>query len=279
MRSFPLKSAECPAGFRRVTATTNSYQQEMALVGGSPYVADMGGFGIILPAEATSQQNRRLLVQLASVSVGFGQIAIVRLCREFISMATEIEVGEEGDLRTHVLERTITDPAWHLPNGNVTWHLTFHSRKQNRMPQVFNDIPWPGPPYRESGDGVDCAILARNTPVALGGGGYVPLAGGIPPGDAIGDCGIMRDLRWPWHDWSEDLGYYVQGQGVIALWASIHQPDTREAIAVPTMPDQPCGLLPEDQFLITYPTSRYYRVAGSITVDICTEVREAQDDC
>jgi hypothetical protein len=277
MRAYPMKTAECPAGFRRVTATTAAYQTEQALVGGSPYNGDMGGFGIILPAEATSAQNRRLLVQLAAVKVGYGSIGIVRLARQYISMATEVEVGQEGTARTHILERPITDAAWHLPGGNVTWHLMFHTKKASRTPQVFNDIPWPGPPYRERGDGVDCAILARNTPVAVGGGGYVPLGGGLPPGEGIGDCSMMRDLRWPWHNYSEDLGYYVQGQGIIALWASIHQPDTEEAIEMPPLPDCSCGILPEDQFLISYPQSRYYRIAGSLTVDLCTGVQD--DDC
>jgi len=197
-----------------------SFDADLTGIGGSPARGDMGQTGVVVPPEATTGQDNRYLFRLAVVTIPSGSAIAIRglmqaaTIRALVTTTATIS-GATVTGPTIPFEQDITSPFWHLPFGNISWHLR---HKQTKAAADVHD------PAQVAGtspkiDGMDATLFyAQLFP-------YVTLRGGIPPGKAIGDLGTFRDIRFPWGTMDFGLSHFVMGPGQVALYASVFQPD------------------------------------------------------
>ncbi len=251
--------------YTRVVSTTRGYDAAWAAVGSSPWVGDMVGYGLQIPATPTPDQTHRYLFRLCAVEVPPGALAVIRSIRQYLTIGLEVQVGDPPLYR--ILERPVQDAVWRFPDGGVSWHLRSVQRERPDR-ERFMDSALPRG-YSMTRTGLDSAILARAiTPT------YTPLNSGMPYGDDIANMGTMRDLRYPRGGGTQvvDLGIEVPGACEIVLYASVRQtnPETRAP-----WPPEPAslygitGVLPEDAFLAAFGSCRYWRIAAEMVVDVC----------
>jgi len=104
------------------------------------------------------------------------------------------------------------------------------------------------------------SVLLYTPPLAP----YIALGAGIPPGDAVGDLGTMRDIRYPWGSTDWTISELVKGPGAVAFYASVFQTNAEGRPFYPGV----LGMRPEDQFISNFPEAIYGRVAGAMIVEI-----------
>lgn len=245
-----------------------SKDDDLTGIGTSPYRGDMGQTGVVVPPEATTGQDNRYLFRLAVVNIPSGSAIVVRGLMQSATIralfTTSVTSGEEVLVGpTYPEELEITSPLYHLPFGNISWHLR---HKQTKAAADFFD------PNQVAGttpkvDGVDAALLyAQLVP-------FITLRGGVPPGNAVGDLGTFRDIRFPWGTMDFGLSYLVTGPGQVALYASVFQPDrsvwsvtNSDGVAVPITITPLEGMREESKFFASFGPSNvvYGRVAGAI---------------
>jgi hypothetical protein len=255
-----------------VELVSGSVDNDLLGVGASPVPGDFSYTGVRVPAAPTIDQNHRYLIRLCGAEVPTGSGLIVRGVRLAATMRAEVPQTDPAG-GTFVFEREIVSPFWHFVDGNVSFHLRWTQQVQS-VRTVFDPLQLPG--SSPSTFGVDSALLY--TPNALGPflGVYVPPGRGIPPGRDVDFLGTIRDAgRYPWTNTDWDLSVPVVGPGVVTLWASVFQTDPTHRIPPPQLaPPAPftdplvCGLRPEDQFLMQFPTCNYGRVAGALLLDL-----------
>lgn len=170
-------------------------------------------------------------------------------------------------------ELLVTSPFWTFPDANVSRHLrvTPPGGQQSVRP-ILGDIPPPG--GITIWDGTEPGLLYVPPYLA----GYVPPNDGKPPLSALGGMDTWRDNnRYPWssHGMAADVDYTVEGPCTISLWVSVFQTDPCSRIDLTKVIDEdvlPASILssigPENMFLLMFPLARYYRVAGSLNIDV-----------
>jgi hypothetical protein len=245
-----------------------SFDADLTGIGTSPARGDMGQTGVVIPPEATSGQDNRYLARLAVVTIPSGSAIVVRGLMQAATIralfTTSVVSGEETLIGPTIpFEREIESPLYHLPFGNISWHLRW---KQTKAAADFfdpNQVAGTSPKI----DGMDASLLySQLVP-------YITLRGGIPPGVAVGDLGTFRDIRFPWGLMDSNLSHLIMGPGQVALYASVFQPDRSvwtvensdgDDVAI-TIPSND-GMRPEDQFFSSFGPSNvvYGRVAGAI---------------
>jgi hypothetical protein len=236
-----------------------SFDADLTGIGSSPYRGDMGQTGVVIPPEATSGQDNRYLARLAVVNIPSGTAIVVRgLMQAATLRALFTTSAGESVGPTIPFEREIVSPFYHLPFGNISWHLR---HKQTKAAADVHD-PAQVAGTSPSVDGLDATLFyAQLVP-------YVTLRGGVPPGVAVGDLGTFRDIRFPWGDSHSNLSHLVFGPGQVAFYASVFQPDRSVWTVDGTPVTIPAtdGMRPEDQFLADFGPSNvvYGRVAGAI---------------
>jgi hypothetical protein len=258
-----------------------SFDADLTGVGASPYRGDMASLGVTVPPEATSGQDNRYLFRLAVVNIPGGSGIIIRGLMQFLTIrslfTTSVVSGDETLIGPTIpfQSRPVAD-SWHLPFGDVSWHLR---HKQTKTAARFVD------PAQIAGtspkvDGLDAALLySQLLP-------YVTLRGGIPPGDAVNDLGTFYDIRFPWGSTDWGLSEVVTGPGQVVLYASVHQPN-RDLWVVQNSDDEDVpitipsndGMRDEDKFFASFGPSNvvYGRIAGAIIYEpapCCAEVQK-----
>lgn len=235
---------------------------DVTAIGSSPHLGDQSSTGIRVPVAPTTTQTNRYLFRLCGVEIPVGYAISIKGLRQ----AATIRHFEEINLEPLILEREIVSPFWRFLDGNISWHLRL--QQQQFAPRGFDaaQIAGTDPEMR----GLDSALLY--TPPLVP---YTALGAGIPPGDAVGNLGTFRDMRFPWNgtqQWA--LDELIRGPGAVVFYASVHQTDPANRPLYPSVG----GLRPEDQFVANFPdTAIYGHVAGGMIFEImpcCDEPRK-----
>lgn len=278
---------------RRVIVSTAATDARRTLVGSSPVLGDATATGIVLPPFATSHQSGRTMVRLATVDVpdrhvarvlDIGQLLTLAACwavdPEQLPATDPIPQGAESmAFPSFHAERPVVTPWWSFSDGNVSWHLRVFSttRMQSDIDSSTATDGFSPGLYGTGGP----AIMYRpdSPPLPFPVSAIVPPGDGALPGVPFGDLGVWRDTRYHWdRDCSAQVPDLVaKGPCVIAMYASVHQtnPALRLRPAAWMDPAMVQSLVPEDQFLISFPnTARYYRIAGRMTVDVRPDCEE-----
>lgn len=255
-----------PSGARgtRQEVSTAGYDPALGLIYGNPNQSPTGP-GLIVPQTVPASGDRYLFV-LAAFQLNAGEIARIVGIRQYLSIAafpftSGGDAGPAFDYR-YVLEQPVTSPMWHFSDANVSWHL----RRYTSQPQPrFNPNNQQNVAYKTS---IQPALLYVSPPKL----GYSAPAGGRPPGTVlVPDLGSFQDIRFPWQNdkaWDRTLDVEVEGPATFAFYASVAQtnPDTRPVMTLPgTLPGgTSTAFVPEELFIQNFPTSYYYRIAGSL---------------
>jgi hypothetical protein len=253
---------------RQFEVASAGIDEAFQLIGGDPYLG-ISNVGLRVPTLATSDQQKRYLFNTASFNIADGAKARVRGYRQMWTLGASV-AGDAGGKR--FIEQEVLSPFFHLPDGNVSWHL-----------RVIGDgeIPRPGTGPNDLRDFMfrmsdNPALLYETATVAspfyVNLTAYTPPNRGRPWGTIINsEQGTFLDQRAFWrddHSW-DSLDIPVDGPATIALFASVRQsnPQTRMAITPPA-PFFPGGLSSEEQFLLNFPGAIIWRVAGALVVEL-----------
>jgi hypothetical protein len=248
----------------RQEVSTAGFDPALALIYGNPNNTPTGP-GLIIP-QTVPPSGQRYLFLLASFQLNAGEMARLIGIRQYLSIATlQINTFDNPeDNYSYPLELPVTSPMWHFTDANVSWHL----RRYTSSPQWrWNANNKQNLTYKNSNSPT---LLYVRAPGQFG--GYIPPANGRPPGTVVvPDLGSFQDLRFPWQmDKAGDrtLDVELQGPATFGFFASVLQtnPDTRPTLTLPgTLPGGTTSAFPpEELFIQNFPTSYYYRIAGSL---------------
>lgn len=270
LRQVPFLHANDPLWACRTTLEIASAAQDsdLAGLGGSPYVGDMGSTGVRVPAAATAAtgvlaQQNRYLIRLCGVAVPTGSALIIHGIRQAATIRVALDENDEPV----VIEREITSPLWRFRDGNISWHL-------KKIQTLFGPAPFDG--AQAPGESTDMNALDSSLLYTPPRAPYRAPNLGKPPGKDISGLGTWRDMRFSWRrDGAyEDVNIYVRGGGSVVMYASVHQPDAGSRTWV--LPDVD-GMRPEDRFISNFiPQAIYGRVAGALIVELipcCDETK------
>ncbi len=236
---------------------------ELAFVHGDPYDTN-AGTGIVVPNKPTGAGGR-YLIQLARAAFLPGEKG-VRLVgiRQYAELVARIPpTAPDGSVT--VLRREITQPMWHPPDGNISWHVMVTPRVQRDSRHPANSD---GATYQDS----TSPTLLFQTPFPA----YTPPNGGRPWGTPIAaSLGNMHDLRYRWLAGNSEyvLDIPIPLPCDVTLYASVRQNDpcTNPSACDATggLTDrQFAALSDEDKFLMAYcEFAQYGIVAGSLVFD------------
>lgn len=270
----------CP---RLVELVSAAVDPSKAGIGSSPWLGDISNTGVtVLPlAAAQLTPVNRQLFRLCSVDIPSGGQVRIRGLRTLVTIGQEFPVSEEAPAGTFVFEREVVSPLWSFQDGNVSWHVR-HEPNMFSTWEVADAAQTGGTSPMLSGE--DSALLYV-PPFAV----YVAPGSGIPPGGDADYLGTWRDQRYPWTNTDWDLAVPVFGPGRVTMYASVLQTNPSTRVALPQLtPPAPftdpvtCGMRPEDQFLLQFPSAVYRRVAGAMLVEVfpcCGPQQEVSTNC
>lgn len=263
----------------RYEIVTGGPNTEFGFIGSDPYETN-AGTGLIVPATPSSENDgARYLFLLARATFGSGEqssdfcgarLVGVRQYAELIARLPARTSPLDPDVgpptgATVVFRKEIVSPLWHLPDGDISWHVMVINRVIRDTRNPANDD---GFIYQ---DAQSPALLYQLG--APDGTGYEPPNGGRPWGTPIGgSLGNMHDLRYPWRsskvEWELDIP--VPAPCDVVLFASVRQNDPALNPTFDTTTD--CGvfsaLCPEDQFMVAFNEFvQYGAIAGSLVFE------------
>jgi hypothetical protein len=267
---------------RHIEIASAGIDEELQALGGDPYQG-LSNLGLRVPYLPSPGPEVRYLFNLASFTLAEGQLARVVGFRMFWTLG--VRIGEAGGPYRFV-EQPVSQPAFHLPDGNVSWHM-------RRI--AHNEIPIPNsgpvqPPLR------GMAYRMSDTPALLynqatpAGTFYVNLRAYTPPnlgkpwGTSLqNNLGTFYDQKTQWNEhgaWHA-MNVPVDGPCTVSFMASVLQTNAETRLALtPPSTFYPGGLSSEEQFLLNFPyvasgagTSTgaiIWRVAGALIVELDT---------
>lgn len=238
----------------------NSWDDFYVGVGSTPWQGDVGSIGVqVLPDPSVDAHHRQLSRQVA-VPVPEGRGIRIIGIRQMVKIGVTLlsKPKDPDDACVTLFERSVVGD-WHFADGCVSWFVV---RTQTEFsPALYGavlDLPgrYPGLVGIPTG-------LLFNPPNA--GSPYQPPNDGIPPGDPIGDLGVIRTIISPWLNPVCCLDTYVYGPALVQCFVSVKQTDPKTRCIAPNIScTQYASLVPEDQFVISFPDARYTRVAMSL---------------
>ncbi len=173
---------------------------------------------------------------------------------------------------SYPFEQLVVSPFWTPPDGNVSRHLRIRPPGgQQLVPPILGDQPPPG--GITTWNGTEPGLL-YTPPYTTS---YIPPNGGKPPGSPLGGMGVWRDNnRLPWYAQgiAANMDYDVPGPCSVEMWCTVFQTDPCSRINLDNIlsNDNDCASFasigPENLFALMFPLYRYWRVAGSIDIDM-----------
>lgn len=284
-----IRLQEHPEGYgaRRTTLAagrheivTNGPNREFDYIGNDPYNTH-ADTGLVVPATPTSDNNdKRYLFLLARASFRSGEQSSTHCGVRLVGMRQYAELvarvpARVSPLATNVgpptgatvtFRKEITNPLWHLPDGNISWHVMIVNvvTRDTRNPANSDGFNYQ--------DARSPALLYQaGAPTGVG---YVPPNDGRPWGTPFGaSLGNIHDLRYPWRS---DLAEYPLDIPIptpcdVLLFASVRQNDPA---LNPTLDSGTVdcavfsALSQEDQFMVAFNNFvQYGTIAGSLVFD------------
>jgi len=244
----------------RWCVTTASRDPDFGFIGSDPFNTE-DFTGIVVPsAPSASIAGARYLMLLARAQFNDGQQGVKLVgIRQFADLVARIP-GVEGSPDT-VFHREILSPLFHLPDGNISWHVMIIDKtwRDRRNPANVDSLIYQ--------DAYSPAILYQSLAP------YVPPNGGRPWGTPIdSSLGNIHELRYPWRTDSieTELRIPVPVPSDVALFASVRQNDPAlnpSASELGLTSDQVQALELEDQFVLEFSGVQFGHVAGSLVFE------------
>jgi len=261
----------------RYEIVTNGPNREFDYIGNDPYNTHVHT-GLVVPATPSSEiDNKRYLFLLARASFRSGEQSSERCGVRLVGIRQYAELVARLPARTSPLDsesgpptgatvtfrKEITSPLWHLPDGNISWHVMITNIVQRDTRNPANSD---GFIYQ---DALSPALLYQvDVP-------YEPPNGGRPWGTPLAaSLGNIHELRYPWRtDRSERvLDIPIPTPCDVLLFASVRQNDPA---LNPTLDSDAAGscaifgaLSPEDQFMVAFNDFvQYGTIAGALVFD------------
>jgi hypothetical protein len=262
---------------RHIEIATTGIDEAFQVIGSDPFLA-ISNFGLRVPFLATSNPARRYLFNLASFTIADGQSVRIVGYRMFWSLGARI--GAPGTTQRFV-EQPVLQPGFHLPDGNVSWHM--HRFAREEVP-VLNQGPI-NPPLRNFAFRMSDGPALLYEAADVGGTFYVNLSTYVPPNRGRPWGAILQNNLGTFYDqktqWREHGAWHamdvpVDGPCTVAFFASVRQSNavTRAPLPAPS-PFFENGLSDEEQFLLNFPFvtgqstgAIIWRVAGAFIVEL-----------
>ena len=259
----------------RKEIVTNGPNAEFGFIGSDPY--DTNAYtGLVVPATPSSEiDDARYLFLLARAAFRSGEqspehcgarLVGIRQYAELVARLPSRESplsSESGPPAgsTVTFRKEITSPLWHLPDGNISWHVMISNvvTRDTRNPANADGIMYQ--------DARSPALLYQTT------GPYSPPNGGRPWGTPLAaSLGNIHELRYPWRDFNSEycLDIPIPTPCDVLLFASVRQNDP--ALNPTLASDVSCAafgaLCPEDQFMTGFNEFvQYGTIAGALVFD------------
>jgi len=259
---------------RIVEIATTGFDENLQLVGSDPF-GGSSWTGLRVPTLPTPDTNHRYLMMLASFSLGERAKARIVGYRQLVTLGFKQATGGAGSPQ-YVVEQLVETPTFHLSDGGVSFHIQQLGPPNNQgfapTDQGPNDVRnfkfrWCETP----------AVLYQKAtlidPFYVNLTAYTPPNLGRPWGRPLRNGGqnSFVDLRTQWetHGAWTSLNIPLDGPDTIALFASVRQsnPTTRPKLTLPGT-FFPRGLSREELFIQNFPNAIYWRVAGSLIVEL-----------
>ena len=168
---------------------------------------------------------------------------------------------------TVTFRKEITSPLWHLPDGNISWHVMIVNTvtRDTRNPANSDGFN-----YQDSRS--PSLLYQAGAPSGVG---YVPPNGGRPWGQPLAaSLGNIHELRYPWRS---DLAEYPLDVPIptpcdVLLFASVRQADPALNPTLDSDAAASCAMFSalseEDQFMVAFnDVVQYGTIAGSLVFD------------
>jgi hypothetical protein len=274
---------------RQVEIASSGFDEFLQLVGGDPF-GGTNSVGLRVPTLATPALSAggaqlRYLFNLASFTVGHGACVRVRGYRQLATLGYAQPQGSEEDASVYVVEQEITSPFWRFNDGNISWHIhVFGGPNASDVPKgttaPFTDVVRDTVSYKRYWADSPCLLYGPGSGIAPGGiypniATYIPPNNGKPWGSAIASHqGTFYDLRIPWrtHGAWDSLDIPVRGPATVAFFASVRQSNPMSRLSLTPPFDGKSvytgGLSNEEQFLLNFPNAIYWRVGGSLILEL-----------
>ena len=234
-------------------------------IGSTSYPNSVDRTRILIPEPRNTPgpagSSTRYVIRLAAHRVPPGRNVIVHGVRQYLDIGVQIDVGRG---QPYILNQPIISPFWTFSDAIVTWHLVqqrTHEATTN-SPGGFapSDLP---PGWSQELDSTNTGLIALNP---FQGAGHQSLLLGEVPGTVypLDSLGSFSDIRFPWISSANgSLGYVVEGNSIVALYATVLQtdPDTRPVLPAP---EDIFSLNQEERFILANPNARYWSIAGSL---------------
>jgi hypothetical protein len=257
---------------RNEIVTVGPNDPEFGFFGSDPYNTNVYTGLVVPPTPSSELDDARYLFLLARESFGTGEQSSekcgVRLVgiRQYAELIARVPPGEPprgegGPTGTAVFRKEITNPLWHPPDGNISWHVMVitKGRRDTRNPSNTDGLIFQ--------DALSPALLYQTLAP------YTPPNGGRPWGKPLGSSlGNIHDLRYHWRatqaEYTLDIPIPVPCD--IALFASVRQNNT--AFNTTLAADTDCAvfsaLSEEDRFLVGFNNfAQYGSIAGALVFD------------
>jgi hypothetical protein len=266
------RNIRSPRPSRVIELASAGIDEGLLGIGGSPF-GRTNWVGLRVPFLVTSNPKNAYLFQLCSFDIPDGQRATLVGYRQLVTIGANVSAGEESP--PYHVELQVTSPFWHFADGRVSFHIMrlgptgqgFPEQRANpsdRQNFLFQQADGPALLF-QTATPIDAFYVDITS--------YTPPNGGRPPGTAL-EAGLqnnMPGLRTTWETsqaWNA-LDVEIEGPDKIAMFASVVQtnPQTRPVLTPPN-PFFPAGVPPEELFLLNFPSAIYWRVGGSLIVNI-----------
>jgi hypothetical protein len=223
---------------------------------------------------ATKSERHRYLFMLAAFSIGNSTEARIVGYRQLVTIGKNV-----GTLAApRFVEQEVTTPGFRLPDGNVSFHI-------HRLgPPNAQGFPTGEPSNLtelrsfKKNFSIAPALLYDTYSIPAGNAFYVNLTayappnGGRPWGTALraGQQFTFYDLRTPWRSgkaWSS-LDMQLKGPDTVAFFASVRQSAGAQPPSGISSLSQIPQAMPEEQFIAAFPGAIYWRVGGSLILEL-----------
>jgi hypothetical protein len=236
--------------------------------------------GLRIPTLATPKgKHHRYLFMLCGFQLAENVRATIVGWRTWQTLLGNIPPASIQD-PSQLVEETISDPAFRLPDGNISYSLRMLNMDlQNYR---FRQAPLPVNISNLSFLMSQTPALLYDTGTTVAGDGfyvtmpsYVPPYGGRVPGDPVFHYSTLHDPRAPWltnNTW-DSLDIPIEGPGFYAMFASVRQ-------SAGNNPIPPVSGLPSEWAFVaaTQGKAIYGRVGGALQVVIHETGSQAAGD-
>lgn len=265
----------------RYEIVSNGPNAEFDYIGADPYNTH-AYTGLVVPEEPSSENDGlRYLFLLARASFRTGEqspehcgvrLVGIRQYAELVARlpARESPLDSESGPPTGAtvtFRKEIVSPLWHLPDGNISWHVMIVNTvtRDTRNPAnsdgfIYQDARSPALLYQAG---------------APTGVGYVPPNGGRPWGQPLAaSLGNIHELRYPWRNFDSEycLDIPIPTPCDVLLFASVRQADPALNPTIDSNDPGACGIFSalseEDRFMVAFNNVvQYGTIAGSLVFE------------